>query len=325
MTLLVKELHSVAAIASRAGAKLEVEVHHSTGSFYTDFMDGFAVAYANISSVVARLSWPSSRRDAILLGAHYDSFPTSPGSSDNAANVAASIGAVRALATGPPLACSVLLLLNGAEESFMIAAHGFALSHRWAHDYRVVLNLEAIGAGGAYVAPPALIQPCMRAMHARHACSPWLRAAPACCTCVLCTCVCCTSACHPVTAAALRLLRRLPPRAYYSAARRLGSRDSKLSLAQLDRLPAGAGRAVAGIGCRPLPPATWHRHCSRPLPDPRIPRRLRLEDSCATCPEGERERLIHCHPRCSLHPGCSLLGWCGRGRGHVAVATPSRP
>ena len=151
VALLIGELDQVASAASASGAQLEVEVHHGTGSFYTDFMDGFAIAYANISSVVARLSWPSSRRDAILLGAHYDSFPTSPGSSDNAVNVAASIGVIRALAAGPPLEHSILVLLNGAEESFMVAAHGFALSHRWATDYRVVLNLEAIGAAGASV------------------------------------------------------------------------------------------------------------------------------------------------------------------------------
>ena len=55
---------------------------------------------------------------------------------------------LRALAVGPAQHHSVLLLLNGGEESLFLAAHAFAVGHRWAHDYRVVLNLEAIGAGG---------------------------------------------------------------------------------------------------------------------------------------------------------------------------------
>lgn len=146
VSLLLERLHTVSSVAAAAGATLEVETHRGSGSFYSDFMDGFATAYENVSSVVARLSWPDSSRDALLLAAHYDSFPTSLGSADNAANVAASISVLRGLAVGPPRKHSVLLLLNGGEESLFLAAHAFAIGHRWARDYRVVLNLEAIGA-----------------------------------------------------------------------------------------------------------------------------------------------------------------------------------
>jgi len=150
--LLMKELGDIKLEADAAGATLEVEtVSGGSGGFYTDFLDGFVVAYDNVTSVAARLSWPRARRDAVLLGAHFDSFPTSPGSSDNAVNVAAAVGVLRALAQGPAQSHSVLVLLNGGEESMFVAAHAFALSHRWARDYRVVLNLEAIGAGGPSV------------------------------------------------------------------------------------------------------------------------------------------------------------------------------
>ena len=50
----------------------------ASGAFYTDFLDGFTNVYHNASSLVARLSWPSSRPEAVLLNAHYDSFPGSP-------------------------------------------------------------------------------------------------------------------------------------------------------------------------------------------------------------------------------------------------------
>ena len=147
--LLRQELESIASTAAASGASLEVETVRASGAFYTDFLDGFTNVYHNASSLVARLSWPGSRPEAILLNAHYDSFPGSPGGSDNAVNVGAALGAVRALAAGPALPVSVLLLLNGGEESNWVAAHAFATGgHAWAADYRVVLNLEAIGAGG---------------------------------------------------------------------------------------------------------------------------------------------------------------------------------
>ena len=149
--LLTDVLQDIATVASAHGASLEVEVHRGSGVFYTDFLDGFTNAYRNATTIAARLSWPRASRDAILLAAHYDSFPTSPGASDNAVNVAACLGVLKALAAGPALSHSFLVLLNGGEESMFVAAHAFATQHRWAADYRVVVNLEAIGAGGASV------------------------------------------------------------------------------------------------------------------------------------------------------------------------------
>ena len=153
VALLLRELHDIAEVARGSGALLEMETHSGSGSFYNDFLDGHVQAYANITSVVARLSWPQSTGDALLLAAHYDSFPTSPGSSDNAVQVSAALGSLRALASRRTTHMhDVLVLLNGAEESVLIGAHSFAVGHRWARDYRAVLNLEAIGAGPPFVA-----------------------------------------------------------------------------------------------------------------------------------------------------------------------------
>jgi len=151
---LERELASIGALgaASGLGATLVVEaVNSGEGSFETDFLEGFTDAYQNITSVVARLSWPSSRPEAVLLASHFDSFPGSPGASDDVTQVAAAVGVLRALAAGPPLAVSVLAFFSGSEESNWVAAHGFATSHRWAADYHAVINLEAIGARGDHV------------------------------------------------------------------------------------------------------------------------------------------------------------------------------
>ena len=101
--------------------------------------------YTNVTNVVARLSWPGHCAEgakAVLVNAHFDSFVSSPGASDDGVGVAAMLGAVaalfshtlhpmslmlpspphtytetaRALAFGPPLNHPIIFLFNGAEE-----------------------------------------------------------------------------------------------------------------------------------------------------------------------------------------------------------------
>jgi acetylornithine deacetylase/succinyl-diaminopimelate desuccinylase-like protein len=111
--------------------------------------------YQNVTNVVVRLSWPGSKSEksstddfAILLNAHYDSIPGSPGAADDGVGVACMLEALRILAHGPQLRHPVIMLFNGAEESNHQAAHGFITQHTWAPSVKYVLNLEAIGSGG---------------------------------------------------------------------------------------------------------------------------------------------------------------------------------
>src|SRR5215207_5589314 len=63
---------------------------------------GWPAPAARVRNIVARVAGTAGRR-AVMLAAHYDSVPTAPGASDDAAGVATLIETVRALRAGAPL------------------------------------------------------------------------------------------------------------------------------------------------------------------------------------------------------------------------------
>jgi acetylornithine deacetylase/succinyl-diaminopimelate desuccinylase-like protein len=122
------------AISPASGCALEIDVQHPSGRFRHDgFLGGFTSVYANLTNVVARLSWPATARPnapALLINAHYDSSGAGPGSSDDGLGVASMLELARALAVGPPLGFAVVLLFDGAEETNQQGAHGFITQHK---------------------------------------------------------------------------------------------------------------------------------------------------------------------------------------------------
>jgi hypothetical protein len=133
---------------------LEVEVQRAAVSARL----AGAVLGADVENVVARLPGTghveAGGRDApgphaILLAAHYDSVPHSPGASDDGAAVAALLETTRALRAGPALRNDVIVLLSDAEELGLLGAIGFVEQHPWRAQIGVALNFEARGSGGA--------------------------------------------------------------------------------------------------------------------------------------------------------------------------------
>jgi hypothetical protein len=99
-------------------------------------------------NVLTRVEGSAGGDDAVLLVAHYDSIPSGPGASDDAAGVAALLETLRALTTGEPPRHDVIALFSDAEELGLLGAQGFADRHPWADDVRLVLNFEARGTSG---------------------------------------------------------------------------------------------------------------------------------------------------------------------------------
>ncbi|OIN57360.1 M20/M25/M40 family metallo-hydrolase [Arsenicibacter rosenii] len=100
----------------------------------------------HVYNIVGRLKGKGSGK-AVLLMAHYDSQPNTPGAADDGAGVAAILETVRALRQSPVLQNDIIVLLTDGEEYGLLGAQGFML-HPWAKEVGFVINLEARGNSG---------------------------------------------------------------------------------------------------------------------------------------------------------------------------------
>lgn len=122
---------------------LEPGVQQATG------VRGFPrwAVHSRVGNVFARIPG-TGNGPAVVLTAHYDSVPHSPGANDAGNGVAAVLETARALLAGPPLRNDVILLLTDAEEVGLVGAHAWVSEHPWAADTGVVLSAEGRGNAG---------------------------------------------------------------------------------------------------------------------------------------------------------------------------------
>ncbi len=97
-----------------------------------------------VHNVVARLPGVGGGR-SVLLVAHYDSVPVSPGAADDGTGVVALLETARALRAAGPLRNDVVFLFTDGEEKGMLGAHAFLLEHPYAYRTGVVLNVDSPG------------------------------------------------------------------------------------------------------------------------------------------------------------------------------------
>ncbi|MFS4108948.1 M20/M25/M40 family metallo-hydrolase [Streptomyces sp. PD-S100-1] len=135
------------------GLGLTCEVQRATVVDESDGMRPGATVRiaADVANVVAVLPGAegASRRPAVVLVAHYDTVPASPGANDNAVAVAALLETARALAgSRGKLANDVVFLFTDAEEIGQLGARAFVERHELRERIGVVLNFEARGSRG---------------------------------------------------------------------------------------------------------------------------------------------------------------------------------
>jgi hypothetical protein len=120
---------------------VDVEVQEVSGAR----PGGSRVIGYTLRNVLVRI--PGRASDAILLSAHYDTPVGSVGAGDDGVAAASLVEVVRALAAGPELDHSVIVIINDGEEQGLLGSHGF-VQHPWFRDVRAFVNLESAGPHG---------------------------------------------------------------------------------------------------------------------------------------------------------------------------------
>jgi hypothetical protein len=141
------EEHTVARdylMGQLSGLGLSPEIQETVG---VNSQWGIPYRAGVVQNILVRLKGNGSGK-ALLLAAHYDSVPTGPGASDDAAGVAAMLETLRALKAGAPLKNDIIFLFSDGEESGLLGANAFNSEHPWAKDVGLVLNFEARGNHG---------------------------------------------------------------------------------------------------------------------------------------------------------------------------------
>lgn len=150
---ILKELNDIRKLNENVdNLRFDIDTQYVSGCFDIPVHDteGMNICYRNVSNVMARLG-KGEKKDqiSVLLNCHYDSWPTSNAGSDDLSSCALMLELIRLYSKNPQLLNhDVIFLFNGAEESSLLAAHGFITQHSWRHEIRAFINLEASGSGG---------------------------------------------------------------------------------------------------------------------------------------------------------------------------------
>ncbi|XP_065367160.1 endoplasmic reticulum metallopeptidase 1 [Calliphora vicina] len=144
---LLNEIEKIKAAARHDLYDIEVDVQYSSGSF---MLWGMATSYHNVSNVIVKISSKNTNSDSYLLvNSHFDSEVGSPAAADAGVMIVVMLETLRVISISEKeLKNPVVFLLNGAEESNLLASHGFITQHKWAPYCKALINLDSSGGGG---------------------------------------------------------------------------------------------------------------------------------------------------------------------------------
>lgn len=106
-------------------------------------------ACAIVDNVIGKLEGSDPSLPAVLLSAHYDSVPASPGASDDGIGTATVMETARALGAGAKPKRTVVVLLADGEEDGLLGADAFVLSHPLAKTVKLAVNVDSRGSTGS--------------------------------------------------------------------------------------------------------------------------------------------------------------------------------
>ncbi|XP_037954984.1 endoplasmic reticulum metallopeptidase 1 [Teleopsis dalmanni] len=147
INFLRKEIEKIKASARTDLYDIDVNVQYSSGKF---MLWGMATSYHNVSNVIVKISPKNSKSESYLLvNSHFDSEVGSPAAADAGVMIVVMLETLRVISiSDKPLNNPIVFLFNGAEESNLLAAHGFITQHEWAQNCKALINLDSAGSGG---------------------------------------------------------------------------------------------------------------------------------------------------------------------------------
>jgi hypothetical protein len=130
------------------GMGLRTQVWRGEGVQRNALPNRVLVEGGEVQDIVAVLPGRSPGAPALLMMAHYDTVPSSPGAADDSVGVAAVLQIASLLKAGPQPARDVVILLTDGEEAGLLGARAFFGGHPLAPRVGAVINFEAEGGGG---------------------------------------------------------------------------------------------------------------------------------------------------------------------------------
>ena len=137
---------------ANANARAWLEAELAKSGFRTELQTATAcsrhAACGRVVNVVATRPGTEPAAASVLLMAHYDSVPCSPGASDDGMGTATVIETARALAASAPLRRTVVIVLTDGEEAGLLGAEAFVREHPLAATVHGAVNIDARGSSG---------------------------------------------------------------------------------------------------------------------------------------------------------------------------------
>ncbi len=99
---------------------------------------------SRVQNIIGKLKGTNNSK-AVLLMAHHDSQPNTPGAADDGSGVVSILESVRAIKANGPLQNDLIVLITDAEEIGLMGAKAFVDFHPMLQEVGLLINLEARG------------------------------------------------------------------------------------------------------------------------------------------------------------------------------------
>ncbi|KAH8300003.1 hypothetical protein KR044_008473, partial [Drosophila immigrans] len=144
---LLQKLYQIKEDSLKEYFDIEIDLSQASGEFiYSDLIN----KYQGVQNIAVKFSSKNSTsQNWLLVNSHFDSKPVTPSAGDAGFMIVVMLEVLRVMSTTRQIfEHPIVFLFNGAEESFLLASHGFMTTHKWAGNLKACVNLDAGGSGG---------------------------------------------------------------------------------------------------------------------------------------------------------------------------------